>query len=91
MLSYVSSSKKPGLDRPHIPEVAFCEEKARLLDKFLRAIQEINFLHNQQIQAVIRGDSDFSRFDGVIYLAQEEKDKAKYAWISHVESHRCEG
>jgi hypothetical protein len=91
MLSHVSSSKEPTLDRPQIPKVAFCEDKARLLDKFLKAIQQINFLHYQQTQAVIRGDADFSRFDALLYLAQDEKEKAKYAWISHVESHQCGG
>ncbi|HEV3196783.1 MAG TPA: hypothetical protein VGZ73_02725 [Bryobacteraceae bacterium] len=73
------------------PAVGFCKEKARLLDEFLQAIQELTALMSQQTQALIEGNSDFARFDLLLHLAQEEKDKAKYAWIAHVESHRCEG
>ncbi len=77
--------------RPHrIPAVSFCEEKRRLVDAFLEAIHELNALQSQQIQAVIDGDEDFSRFDVLLHIAQEKKDRAKYAWISHVETHHCE-
>jgi hypothetical protein len=76
--------------RTPIPEVAFCEEKNRLLRDFLQAIQELSALQSQQSQAVIDGDPDFSRFDVLLHLAQEKKDKAKYAWMAHVELHHCE-
>ena len=68
----------------------FCEEKYRLLDDFLRAVRELNRLHTEQTHAVIRGDRDFTRFDILIYAAQERKESAKYAWFAHVESHGCE-
>jgi len=74
-----------------IPDIGFCMEKKLLLDEFLRAIQEINILHEQQTRAVIEGDPDFCRFDLLLYLAQEDKDQAKYAWMAHVDSHGCEG
>ena len=81
----------PKPQKTRIPEVGFCEEKNRLLNDFLRAIRELTALQNQQTQAVIDGDPDFSRFDLLLHLAQEEKERAKYAWIAHVESHGCEG
>ncbi|HUB81386.1 MAG TPA: hypothetical protein VMB03_21445 [Bryobacteraceae bacterium] len=68
----------------------FCEQKYRLLDDFLDAVRELNLLHTQQTQAVIAGDRDFTRFDILIFMAQEKKESAKYAWIAHIESHRCE-
>ena len=72
------------------PSSCFCEERYRLLGEFLRAVRELNHLHTQQTQAAIDGDGDFTRFDLLIYMAQERKDAAKYAWIAHVETHRCE-
>ena len=70
--------------------IGFCQEKKRLLDRFLEAIHELNELQSQQIQAVIDGDSDFGRFDDLLHLAQENKERAKYAWIAHVELHQCD-
>ena len=90
MLSGSDMSPKQGV-RPLIPGVGFCEEKSRLLDQFVTAIRELNALLNDQTKAVIDGDPDFSRFDVLLHFAQEKKEKAKYAWIAHVESHRCEG
>ncbi len=68
----------------------FCEERKRLLDRFLEAIHELNELQSQQVQAVIDGDSDFNRFDLLLHMAQEKKESAKYDWIAHVELHCCE-
>ena len=73
------------------PAPLFCGEKYRLLDDFLRAVRELNRLHTEQTHAVIRGDRDFTRFDILIYAAQERKESAKYAWFAHVENHGCEG
>ena len=60
------------------------------MNEFLAAIQELTTWQNEQTQALIGGDPDFTRFDVLLYLAQERKEKAKYAWIAHVESHQCE-
>jgi hypothetical protein len=87
-LNTVSSRSQP--DRTHLPKVAFCEEKHRLLDDFLQAVRELNILQNQQTQAVIAGDPDFARFDVLLHIAQERKDMAKYAWMGHIEAHHCE-
>ena len=78
----------PG--RIRIPEIGFCEEKQRLREAFLAAIHELNAIQTEQIEAVIDGDSDFTRFDILLHLAQEKKELAKYAWIAHVEAHSCE-
>jgi hypothetical protein len=84
------SAKEKRLGRAPIPEVAFCEEKNRLMVEFLDAIRKLTTLQSQQSQAVIEGDPDFGQFDLLLHLAQEKKDKAKYEWIAHVESHHCE-
>jgi adenine specific DNA methylase Mod len=44
---------------------------------------------NQQTQAVIDHDPDFSRFDDLIHMAREIKDEAKYALIAHTSEHDC--
>ena len=72
-----------------VPEIGFCEEKNRLQDDFLQAIREFNFLLEQQTGAVIAGDEDFNRFDILLHAAQEQKERAKYLWMMHVDSHGC--
>ncbi len=76
--------------RVHVPQNRRCEEKQRLMDAFLEAIHELNALQTEQIQAVIAGDSEFSRLDILLQLAQQKKDRAKYEWIAHLEEHHCE-
>jgi hypothetical protein len=46
-------------------------------------------LQNQQTQAVIDQDPDFSRFDDLIHMAREKKDRVKYALIHHTSEHQC--
>lgn len=72
------------------PSPCFCKERYRFLGEFLSAVRELNLLHTQQTQAAIDGDQDFARFDILLYMAQERKDAAKYAWMAHVETHHCE-
>ena len=67
-----------------------CEERYRLLDAYLEAVRELTILHTRQTEAVIAGERDLSRFDDLILVAQEKRETAKYAWIAHVEQHRCE-
>lgn len=69
--------------------IGFCRQKLRLVDEFLDAIREMNHIQSAQVQAIIEGDPDFARFDILLQMAQAKKDQAKYAWIAHVESHRC--
>jgi len=72
-----------------VPKIGFCEEKNRLQENFLQAIREFNHLLEQQTRAVIVGDEDFSRFDLLLHAAQDEKERAKYLWMMHVDSHGC--
>jgi hypothetical protein len=90
MVVWGESAMSERTRRVPIPEIGFCEEKNRLQGDFLRAIHELNAILAEQTGAVIQGDPDFSRFDLLIHMAQEKKDRAKYAWIAHVESHGCE-
>jgi len=72
-----------------IPKIAYCPERKRLLDAFLESIRELSDVQAQQIRAVIDGDPTFTKFDLPLHFAQEKKDRAKYAWITHVEEHGC--
>jgi hypothetical protein len=85
----LSGTAKERRERAQVPEIAFCEEKQRLTDLLLEAIHELTSLHSRQTQTVIESNRDFPRFDVLLQLAQQKKDNAKYAWIEHVESHRC--
>ena len=76
-------------DQKASPAIGFCEEKNRLLDDFLKAIRQLVEIQEQQTRAVIHGDPDFARFDYLLHTAQDDKERAKYLWIMHVESHGC--
>jgi hypothetical protein len=76
--------------RAKLPKIAYCEEKNRLLQEFLDSVRQLLDLQNQQTKAVIDGDPDFARFDILLHVAQENKERAKYAWMAHVEQHHCE-
>ena len=70
-------------------KVPFCEQKQQLMDEFVEASRFFIDLQSQQTQAVIDGDPEFSRFDDLIHMARERKDKAKYSLIAHMEEHCC--
>jgi hypothetical protein len=76
--------------RHRIPDIAFCEEKVKLIQQFLQAVHELTELHTQMTHALIAHDPDFSRFDLLIHMATEKKEEAKYALIWHMELHHCE-
>jgi hypothetical protein len=59
------------------------------MEAFLDAIRQLTLLQNEQAKAVIEGDSDFSRFDLLIHMANEKKDHAKYALLLHMQEHGC--
>lgn len=71
------------------PFIAYCDVRHRLLKEFTEAVQDLGLLHDQQVAAVLNGDQEFGRFDILIHLAAERKRQAKYAYISHVETHGC--
>jgi hypothetical protein len=70
-------------------KIPYCEEKQRLVNGFLDTSRVLMELQSQQTQAVIDGDPDFARFDDLIHMARESKDKAKYSLIAHMEEHCC--
>jgi len=59
------------------------------MEDFLAAATDLVTVHNEQVQALIENDPEFSRFDLLIHLAAERKRKAKYAYIAHLEQHGC--
>jgi hypothetical protein len=69
--------------------IPFCQEKQQLVEEFLSTNHVLMDLHNMQIEAIIRNELDFSRFDDLIHLAREKKEQAKYALIAHMETHEC--
>ena len=71
------------------PGVPFCNTKQRLIGEFTAANHALMELQNQQTQAVIDYGSDFTRFDDLIHMAREIKDRAKYALIAHASEHHC--
>jgi hypothetical protein len=75
--------------RSDFPSAPFCAAKHHLIEDFLASNHVLMDLQNQQTQAVIDQDLEFSRFDDLIHMAREKKDHAKYALIAHVENHRC--
>lgn len=70
-------------------KIPLCEEKQRLMNEFVDASHVFMELQTQQTRAAIDGDGDFARFDDLIHLARESKDKAKYSLIAHIEEHCC--
>jgi hypothetical protein len=78
-----------GSVRAKSPVIPYCDERHRLLNEFTEAVQDLGLLQDQQVTALISGDMDFSRFDKLIHVANERKQSAKYAYISHIEMHGC--
>ena len=72
-----------------LSQSGYCEEKLRLMEEFLSAATDLVSAHNEQVQALIENDPEFSRFDLLIHLAAERKRKAKYAYMAHLEHHGC--
>lgn len=69
--------------------VIYCGEARRLLDVLADAIHELIQVHEQQFNAIIQGDLDCERFDLSIVEANKAKYAAKYAYLGHLEEHRC--
>ncbi len=72
-----------------LSKAGYCEEKLRLMEEFLAAATDLVSAHNEQVQALIGNDPEFSRFDLLIHLAAERKRKAKYNYMAHLEQHGC--
>jgi hypothetical protein len=76
---------KPETSVPFV----YCEETRYLLDLFGEAAQELLHLHKQQLSAIIEGDQDSQRFDLLIHMANEKRQRAKNAYMRHLEAHGC--
>lgn len=68
---------------------AYCGTARLLLEDFGNAVSVMIHLHEQQFQAIIDGDSDAARFDVLIHEANEARQNAKYAYLSHIHVHGC--
>jgi hypothetical protein len=67
----------------------YCQEAKDLLDAFYEAIRNLMELHQEQFQAVVRGDLDSGRVDDLIFQANERKHDAKQAYLQHLGAHGC--
>lgn len=76
-------------ERQLLPSVKSCEEARGLLHAVAKTIGELIRLHEQQLEAVLEGDTHFGRFDILIHMANERKQKAKYDYMRHLEVHGC--
>ena len=82
----------PHADQFQIPlsgSPVFCNEKFRLLDDFVEAVHTLGWLQTAQTRAVIHGEPDLPRFDLALAFALKKKEKAKSAWMVHVQEHGC--
>jgi len=69
--------------------LVYCQEARQLLDAFGETVRELTRLHEEQFQAIVGGDLDSTRFDDLIFMANERKHEAKYSYLHHLETHRC--
>ena len=83
------SLENPSTKRPALSGPGSCGEKQRLLDAFGEAVQELLSFIEQQFLAVTANDPDFNRFDLLIHMAVERKQRAKYEYLQHIEQHGC--
>ena len=59
-------------------------EHNRLLEDFGVAVRDLLALRQQQFWAVVKEDREWTRFDSMIQLAKQKKQRAKYAYLRHV-------
>jgi hypothetical protein len=69
----------------------YCDEGRILLERFGDCVHELLLLHDQQFVAVTNGDTACDRFDLLIHMANEDKQRAKYEYLRHLETHGCSG
>ena len=68
---------------------AYCDEAERLLHSLAHCIGHLSVLHSHHCEAVIEGDPESDRFDDLIYIANQEKNLAKYTYLEHLRLHGC--
>ena len=79
----------PPILPPPAANLIYCLQAKELLDALAETIRDLVTLHEAQFQAVIAGDLEIARFEELIHMANERKHEAKYAYMAHLESHRC--
>jgi hypothetical protein len=67
----------------------YCDIARQLLQAFGETVQAVVALHEQQFHAIVDGDPDAGRLDVLIHEANERKQNAKYAYLSHLHHHGC--
>jgi hypothetical protein len=67
----------------------YCAAARRLLEEFGEAVSVVLKFHQEQFNAIMEGDEDAGRFDVLIHEANEARQNAKYAYLSHVHLHGC--
>jgi DNA-binding NarL/FixJ family response regulator len=66
-----------------------CIEARELFQEFAGATQVMCQLLQQQCDAVLAADVLADRFDLLIHAANERKQECKYAYLQHMQRHRC--
>ena len=67
-----------------------CPHNELLLHEFGEAVGELLMFHEQHFLALVSGDPDSERFEVLIHIANEKRQAAKYAYLTHLEAHGCE-
>jgi len=68
---------------------AYCGEARRLLEAFGTTVHALVLLHAQEFVAITSGEVDCERFESLIHIANEERNRAKYAYLQHLEIDGC--
>lgn len=89
MESEVVQQRKEHTSQATQERLTYCAEAHKLLDAFADAARQVIRIQERQIRAVALGEPDISRFDVLMHYALEGKQKAKYAYLEHLEEHHC--
>ena len=60
------------------------------MDLYIEAIRMISQLQDAQTTSVTVGNLGLERFNLAIQAAREKRDRAKLAYMLHIEEHGCE-
>src|SRR5262245_58812213 len=67
----------------------YCETARCLLKAFGEVVNDLVKAIWEQSLAIADGDLTAKRFELLIHYANEKKQNAKYAYLTHVEQHGC--
>ena len=71
------------------PKPGLCARKQSLWEAYLKAVREINTLQSAEAKALVEGDVELERIELALTAARENRDKAKLAYLLHVDQHGC--